>query len=238
MTWDEGTINLLRVLWEEGHPTAEIGRRMGTTKNTIVGKAHRLDLPPRPSPIRRDGAPKPYPIRRLLPQRTIPLLPSEAPLPVYYGEWITPERIAILARDWPTHRPRVHIISDMTALPGGPMPQGHDTISTYAHGPLNLRRPADFRAAPVAQRTTHKAPVARPRPPRPTPVVVPLVAKAPAQPVFKGRTGACTWIDGDGPPWTACGAETDSGSSWCTDHVKRVFNGSRERLAGLQSAAD
>ena len=31
--------------------TAEIGRRMGVTKNTVVGKAHRLDLPARPSPM-------------------------------------------------------------------------------------------------------------------------------------------------------------------------------------------
>ncbi len=27
-------------LWDEGHSTAEIGRRMGVTKNAIVGKAH------------------------------------------------------------------------------------------------------------------------------------------------------------------------------------------------------
>ena len=44
----------LRMLWGEGHSTAEIGRRMGLTKNTIIGAAHRLDLPPRESPIIRD----------------------------------------------------------------------------------------------------------------------------------------------------------------------------------------
>ena len=42
----------LRLLWSEGHSTAEIGRRMDTTKNAVVGKAHRLQLPARPSPIR------------------------------------------------------------------------------------------------------------------------------------------------------------------------------------------
>ena len=31
----------------------EIGRRMGISKNAVVGKAHRLNLPARPSPIRR-----------------------------------------------------------------------------------------------------------------------------------------------------------------------------------------
>jgi GcrA cell cycle regulator len=52
--WTNATIATLRQLWSEGHSTAEIGRRMGFSKNAVVGKAHRLDLPGRPTPIRRD----------------------------------------------------------------------------------------------------------------------------------------------------------------------------------------
>jgi hypothetical protein len=37
----------LRQHWDAGHSTAEIGRRMGVTKNSIIGRAHRLLLPPR-----------------------------------------------------------------------------------------------------------------------------------------------------------------------------------------------
>jgi GcrA cell cycle regulator len=55
MEWSEETIARLRALWAEGHSTAEIGRRLGVSKNAVVGKAHRLDLPARPSPIRRDS---------------------------------------------------------------------------------------------------------------------------------------------------------------------------------------
>ncbi|HUB13143.1 MAG TPA: GcrA family cell cycle regulator [Acetobacteraceae bacterium] len=55
MEWADETISRLRELWSEGHSTAEIGRRLGVSKNAVVGKAHRLDLPARPSPIRRDG---------------------------------------------------------------------------------------------------------------------------------------------------------------------------------------
>ena len=67
MVWDDETIRHLRDLWTQGHSTAEIGRRLGVSKNAIVGKAHRLDLDARPSPIRRDVAkpaterPSPYP---------------------------------------------------------------------------------------------------------------------------------------------------------------------------------
>lgn len=66
MDWNEDTIARLRALWDEGHSTAEIGRRMGVSKNAVVGKAHRLALPPRPSPIRRGETPRtdPAPPRR------------------------------------------------------------------------------------------------------------------------------------------------------------------------------
>ena len=53
MDWTDETIERLRTLWAEGHSTEEIGRRMGVSKNAIVGKAHRLRLPSRPSPIRK-----------------------------------------------------------------------------------------------------------------------------------------------------------------------------------------
>jgi GcrA cell cycle regulator len=78
MEWSDEIIGQLRGLWAEGHSTAEIGRRLGVTKNAIVGKAHRLDLPARPSPIRRD--PDAVPVRRSIVRRvegpTLPPLPS------------------------------------------------------------------------------------------------------------------------------------------------------------------
>ncbi len=75
MDWTNEVIERLRSLWAEGHSTAEIGRRLGVSKNAIVGKAHRLMLPPRPSPIRRGmvaQAPKRVPPRALGP--TLPSL--------------------------------------------------------------------------------------------------------------------------------------------------------------------
>lgn len=76
MEWTSETIVRLRGLWSEGHSTAEIGRRLGVSKNAVVGKAHRLDLPARPSPIRRDGPAAPRPAPRRLAGPTLPPLPS------------------------------------------------------------------------------------------------------------------------------------------------------------------
>ena len=85
MEWTEETIERLRNLWAEGLSTAEIGRRMGISKNAVVGKAHRLNLPPRPSPIRRDGnsgVPRPAAPRRVTGPTLPPLRMMEVAEPV------------------------------------------------------------------------------------------------------------------------------------------------------------
>ena len=53
MPWDENNVTRLRELWDQGLPTAQIGKLLGFTKNAVVGKAHRIGLERRPSPIRR-----------------------------------------------------------------------------------------------------------------------------------------------------------------------------------------
>ncbi len=54
--WTPERIKTLIALWEEGHPTSEIGRRLGVTKNSVVGKVHRLGLKKRQSPIRQSSS--------------------------------------------------------------------------------------------------------------------------------------------------------------------------------------
>ena len=53
MPWDDNNVSQLRELWDQGLPTAQIGKLLGFTKNAVVGKAHRIGLERRPSPIRR-----------------------------------------------------------------------------------------------------------------------------------------------------------------------------------------
>lgn len=86
MDWTDEVIERLRAFWAEGHSTAEIGRRMGVSKNAVVGKAHRLGLTARPSPIRRGAGgdtPRRAAIRRAVGPTLPPLSgPAEPVLPV------------------------------------------------------------------------------------------------------------------------------------------------------------
>jgi GcrA cell cycle regulator len=58
MSWTEERIEELTRLWQSGHSASDIGKRLGMSKNAVVGKAHRLKLPSRPSPIKQNGAAK------------------------------------------------------------------------------------------------------------------------------------------------------------------------------------
>ncbi|MDX1923482.1 MAG: GcrA family cell cycle regulator [Alphaproteobacteria bacterium] len=59
-TWTPARIGVLQELWGSGLSAKEIAARLGggITRNAVIGKAHRLGLSSRPSPIKRvDGKP-------------------------------------------------------------------------------------------------------------------------------------------------------------------------------------
>ncbi|HEX3576583.1 MAG TPA: GcrA family cell cycle regulator [Rhodopila sp.] len=51
--WSADEMATLERLWLRGDATPLIASALGRSKNSIVGKAHRLRLPGRPSPIKR-----------------------------------------------------------------------------------------------------------------------------------------------------------------------------------------
>src|SRR5258707_3039142 len=55
MEWTNDRIDELRRLWGQGQTASRIADLLGgITRNAVIGKAHRLGLRGRPSPIRRD----------------------------------------------------------------------------------------------------------------------------------------------------------------------------------------
>ncbi len=49
--WDKKKLKMLETLWEKGLPITKIGDELGVSRNSIAGKAHRMGLPKRNSPI-------------------------------------------------------------------------------------------------------------------------------------------------------------------------------------------
>ncbi len=129
MVWDDETIRLLKELWSQGHSTAEIGRRLGVSKNAIVGKAHRLDLDARPSPIRRDvvkpATDRPASFPRMAGPTLPPLASTNAPAIASHAPHtnVQPLRAAIAASPRPLPPALTAPLAARPAMPPPPQPR-------------------------------------------------------------------------------------------------------------------
>ena len=57
--WTDERLDELKKLWAEGLSISQIGEALGVSRNAIAGKAHRMGLPKRPSPISKSKTEKP-----------------------------------------------------------------------------------------------------------------------------------------------------------------------------------
>src|SRR5688572_594193 len=53
MSWTEERIERLKTMWHDGATASEIAEKLGgVSRNAVIGKAHRLGLEARPSPVK------------------------------------------------------------------------------------------------------------------------------------------------------------------------------------------
>ena len=58
MSWTSEKVDKLKELWSKGHTASQIAEMLGdTTRNAVIGKAHRLDLEAR-APSKQSSTPK------------------------------------------------------------------------------------------------------------------------------------------------------------------------------------
>lgn len=233
MDWTAEAIERLKLLWSEGLSTAEIGRRLNISKNAVVGKAHRLALTARPSPIRRglDAAPRPrQPSVRRSQGPTLPPLagagPEVCPVPQVRG---------------PADQVSVPRGPDAAAQESGTAPAPSERFSARdealqadAGRPEDREPPARDIAADFGESTQGEdggkrgmeeeaeafSPVLLRSLPRPA------VPMRPAQ-----RNNACCWPIGEPgmPDFHFCGKTSVAGRPYCEVHVEIAYVRVRDR---------
>ena len=70
--WTDERLEELKKLWAKGLSISQIGEALGVSRNAIAGKAHRMGLPKRPSPISKPKAEKPK-VEPVVEEQDLPL---------------------------------------------------------------------------------------------------------------------------------------------------------------------
>ena len=117
MPWDDNNVAKLRDLWDQGLPTAQIGKLLGFTKNAVVGKAHRIGLERRPSPIRRTAV---KPDRKKARSPVMPKLNFESKQETLYEN-----------KEYSGFQPVVKNMFNISTKRGCEWPQGHPDESDF-----------------------------------------------------------------------------------------------------------
>jgi len=93
--WDPADDARLTLLWAEGMSTVQIGLRIGRTKSAVIGRARRLGLLPRPSPLPVPPKPRAVqaaskPPQTLSPESPPRMVPPHPPAPGPKPETLPP----------------------------------------------------------------------------------------------------------------------------------------------------
>lgn len=200
MSWTDERIEKLTKMWEGGATASQIADELGgVSRNAVIGKAHRLGLKARPSPVKpndKDSAPAApsaakaakteAPMRAAPPPRPAPAAPA-APRPAAAAP-------AAAAPVTPSGTPQPRIVS---VGPGGFLRQG----------------PGD-QQAPIPP-----APPRRLVPAKPSPDIADKTS------LLDLNDRICRWPMGHPgePDFHFCGVAVNPGFPYCVEHCGRAY---------------
>ena len=209
MSWTDERIDQLKAMWERGLTASQIAEELGgVSRNAVIGKAHRLGLQSRPSPVKANETPK----RAAAPVRKPAPAAPEAE---------TPRAAAPVSAPPPPPRPAAAPAAP-AAAPAAPAADAASDAPTPAPQPRIISvGPGGFlRQGPGDQ----QAPI----PPAPPRRLVP--AKPSAE--IAGKTSLldlteriCKWPMGHPgePDFHFCGEPVNPGFPYCVEHCGRAY---------------
>lgn len=195
MSWTEERIDRLKAMWTEGATASQIADELGgVSRNAVIGKAHRLGLESRPSPV-KPGEEKERS------SSAAASAPAAKPAPV---ERATPKPAAATAATSAAPAP------ERAPHPRSPQRQHPDGIQYRSIGPGGFVRqgPGD-QQAPIPP-----APPRRLVPAKPSPEVADKTS------LLELNDRICKWPMGHPgePDFHFCGSPSNPGFPYCVQH--------------------
>jgi len=203
MAWTDERIDQLKRLWGQGMTASQIADELGgVSRNAVIGKAHRLGLEARPSPVKGgEGAPAaPSPA----PAAAAPVVEKPAPAPVQPAP--APVAAPVAAPAAPVQAPplAIHI-----PAPAPPQPM----VRSIGPGGFQRQTPGE-QTAPIT-----------PAPPRRLVPAKPSADMANKTSLLDLNDRICKWPLGHPgePDFHFCGQPINPGFPYCLDHCSVAY---------------
>ncbi|MGB3754388.1 MAG: GcrA family cell cycle regulator [Parerythrobacter sp.] len=213
MSWTEDRIATLTKMWEGGSTASQIAEELGeVSRNAVIGKAHRLGLKSRPSPVKA-GAKKATKTKAAA--KSVPRKPAAKP------------RAAAPAR--PTPAPTAN-----ADAPAAPTAEGNNAPQPMPNPQTDLPKivsvgPGGF----LRQGPGDQQPPIPPAPPRRLVPAKPSPDIADKTSLLDLSDKVCRWPMGHPgePDFHFCGTPVNPGFPYCVEHCGRAFQAQLPRGA-------
>ena len=200
MSWTDERIDQLKAMWERGLTASQIADELGgVSRNAVIGKAHRLGLQSRPSPVKANEVPK-----KAAPHLRKPVPEAEAPKPAAPAQQAAPAPVRPTA---PAPTPAV--AAPAAEAPAAPQPR----IISVGPGGFLRQGPGD-QQAPIPP-----APPRRLVPAKPSPDIAGKTT------LLDLTERICKWPMGHPgePDFHFCGEAVNPGFPYCVEHCGRAY---------------
>lgn len=211
MSWTDERIEQLRTMWEKGLTASQIADELGgVSRNAVIGKAHRLGLKARPSPVKAvetPKAPNAAPAPRPTTAAPTPAAPVRAAAPV------RPAAPPVQRAPAPAAAPATTV-----GVPAAPRPDSPRVVSIGPGG--FIRQGPGEQQAPIPP-----APPRRLVPAKPSPEIADKTS------LLDLNDRICRWPMGHPgePDFHFCGQQVNPGFPYCVEHCGRAYQAQMPR---------
>ncbi|HEX8401279.1 MAG TPA: GcrA family cell cycle regulator [Allosphingosinicella sp.] len=217
MSWTDERIERLKELWSQGMTASQIAEELGTiSRNAVIGKAHRLGLQARPSPV-KPNEPAPVSGLEIAPGDADPL--EEAPFdlddePATQAAAPAPEPVLQTAAPEPQPAPAAS-----APQASAPAPAAQPRVVSVGPGGFLRQGPGD-QQQPIP-----------PAPPRRLVPAKPSADVADKTSLLDLNEKICKWPLGHPgePDFHFCGKAANPGFPYCVDHCGVAYQAQMPR---------
>ncbi len=208
MSWTDERIDTLKTMWEKGLTASQIAESLGgVSRNAVIGKAHRLGLQARPSPVKANDPE--VKAAAAAPKVTVPKAEPVAPPPPPVAKAAATPRPAPAAPTPVEAEPVADLTDD------GPVVEKAPAVIMRSVGPGGF-----LRQAPGEQ----QAPIT-PAPPRRLVPARPSADMAGKTTLLDLNDRICKWPLGHPgePDFHFCGEKVNPGFPYCIAHCGHAY---------------